>query len=93
MSFGNLPASAVERFNVSGKLAHYTPEQGGDTIVSVRAESIASVSIESRDLVLVDIAHHTVRRLIEARKNEIVQDNYPYYDYSALAQRMSTLLD
>ncbi len=78
---------------VSGKLAHYTPEQGGDTIVSVRAESTAPVSIESRDLALADIAHHTVRRIMEARKNEKVQDNYPYYDYSALAQSISTLLD
>lgn len=33
---------------VSGKLSHYTPEQGGETIVSVRAESISTVALELR---------------------------------------------
>ncbi len=78
---------------VSGKLAHYTPEQGGDIIVSVRAESIASVSIERRDLALADIAHHTVKRFLEVKKNEKVQDNYPNYDYNTFVQSISTLLD
>jgi hypothetical protein len=54
---------------------------------------IAHVSIESRDLALADIAHHTFRRIMEARKNEKVQNNYPNYDYSALARSISTLLD
>ncbi len=78
---------------ISGKLTHYTPEQGGDTIVSVRAESIASVSIESRDLALADVAHHTAKRLLEARKNQKVQENYPNYDYNTFIQSISTLLD
>ncbi len=78
---------------VSGKLAHYTPEQGGDTIVSIRAESISSVNIEARDLALADISHHTVRRLQEVKKNEKVKENYPNYDYSAFTQTISTLLD
>ncbi len=78
---------------VSGKLAHYNPERGGDTIISMRAESIAAVSIELRDLALADIAHHTVKRLLEARKNQKVQDNYPNYDYSTFIQSISTLLD
>lgn len=78
---------------VSGKLTHYTPEQGGDTIVSVRAESIAPVSIESRDLALADIAHHTAKRLMEARKNKKVQEDYPNYDYNTFVQSVSTLLD
>src|SRR3990172_9485379 len=34
---------------VSGKLSHYTPEQGGETIVSIRADSIATVSLDTRD--------------------------------------------
>ncbi len=78
---------------VSGKLAHYTPEQGGDTIVSIRAESISSVSIEARDLALADIAHHTVRRLQEVKKNDKVKENYPNHDYSTFTQTISTLLD
>lgn len=78
---------------VSGKLSHYAPGQRGDTIVSVRAESIASVSIESRDLALADIAHHTAKRLLEARKNQKVQENYPNYDYDTFIKSISSLLD
>ncbi len=77
---------------VSGKLARYNPGDGG-TIVSVRAESIAPVSIEHRDLSLSDIAHHTVKRLLDARKNEKVKENYPGYDFNTLVQSISTLLD
>ncbi len=77
---------------VSGKLAHYKPEIGG-TIVSVRAESIAPVSIEHRDLALADIAHHTLNRLPDAGKNEKVKENYPGYDFSTLVRSISALLD
>jgi RPA family protein len=77
---------------VSGKLAHYNPGEGG-TIVSVRAESIAAVSIELRDLALSDIAHHTVKRFLDAGKNEKVKENYPGYDCNTFIQGISTLLD
>jgi uncharacterized protein len=77
---------------VSGKLAQYNPGEGG-TIVSIRAESIAPVSIEHRDLALSDIVHHTARRLLNARKNEKVKENYSGYDFSTLVQSISTLLD
>ncbi len=79
---------------VSGKLAHYNVGEGG-TIISVRAESIAPVNIEHRDLALSDIAHHTAGRLLNARKNENekVKENYPGYDCSTLVQSISTLLD
>lgn len=78
---------------VSGKLSHYTPEQGGDIIVSVRAESISTVALELRDHAMADIAHHTVSRILEARKNEKVQENYPYHDYSSFIQSITVLLD
>lgn len=78
---------------VSGKLSHYTPEQGGETIVSVRAESISTVALELRDHALADIAHHTVSRILEARKNEKVQENYPNHDYSSFIQSITALLD
>ncbi len=78
---------------VSGKLSHYKPEQGGETIVSVRAESISTVALELRDHTLADIAHHTVRRILEARKNEKVQDNYPNHDYTSFIQSITVLLD
>ena len=78
---------------VSGKLSQYTPEQGGETIVSVRAESISTVSLELRDHALADITHHTVSRILEARKNEKVRDNYPYHDYSSFIQSITVLLD
>lgn len=78
---------------VSGKLSHYTPEQGGETIVSVRAESISTVALELRDHALADIAHHTVRRILEAGKNEKVQDNYPNHDYSSFIQSITALLE
>jgi RPA family protein len=77
---------------VSGKLAHYNAAEGG-TIVSVKAESIAPVSIEHRDLALSDIAHHTAGRLLNAGKNEKVKENYPGYDCSTLVRSISTLLD
>lgn len=92
-------AKVIQKFEVpcfviiSGKIAHYTPESGGDTIVSVRAESIASVRIESRDFALADIANHTIKRLLEARNNLNVQENYPNYDYNTFVQSISTLLD
>ncbi len=78
---------------VSGKLSHYTPEQGGETIVSVRAESISTVTLELRDHALADIAHHTVSRILDARKNEKVRDNYPNHDYSSFIQSITALLD
>jgi len=78
---------------VSGKLSHYKPEQGGETIVSVRAESISTVALELRDHALADISHHTVRRILEARKNEKIQENYPNHDYSSFIQSITVLLD
>jgi len=78
---------------VSGKLSHYTPEQGGETIVSIRAESISTIALELRDHALADIAHHTVRRILEARKNEKVHENYPNHDYSSFVQSITVLLD
>jgi hypothetical protein len=78
---------------VSGKLSHYTPEQGGETTVSVRAESISTVALELRDHALADIALHTVRRILEARKNEKVQENYPNHNYSSFIQSITVLLD
>lgn len=78
---------------VSGKLSHYTPEQGGETIVSIRAESIAPVSLELRDHTLVDIAMHTVRRIQDAKGNKNVQCYYSNYDFGSLAKSISGLLD
>ncbi len=78
---------------VSGKLSHYTPEQGGDTIVSVRAESISTVALEIRDHALADMANHTVRRILEAGKNEKVKESYPNYDYSSFIQSITALLN
>ncbi len=77
---------------VSGKLSQYTPEQGGETIVSVRAESISTVALELRDHALADIAHHTVMRILEARKNEKVQENYLNHDYTSFIQSITILL-
>lgn len=78
---------------VSGKLSQYTPEQGGETIVSVRAESISTVALDLRDHTLADIANHTVSRILEARKNEKVLENYPNHDYSSFIQSITALLD
>jgi RPA family protein len=78
---------------VSGKLSHYTPEQGGETIVSIRAESIAPVSLELRDHALADIAMHTVRRIQDAKGNKNVQCYYSNYDFGSLAKSISGLLD
>ena len=78
---------------VSGKLSHYTPEQGGETIVSIRAESIAPVSLELRDHALADIAMHTVRRIKDAKTNKNVQCYYGNYDFGSLAKSISVLLD
>lgn len=92
-------AKAIQRLEVpsfvivSGKLSHYKLEQGGDTIVSVRAESISTVALELRDHAMADIAHHTVSRILEARKNEKVQENYPNHDYSSFIQSITALLD
>jgi len=78
---------------VSGKLSHYTPEQGGETIVSIRAESIAPVSLELRDHALADIAMHTARRIQDAKGNKNVQCYYSNYDFGSLVKSTSTLLD
>jgi RPA family protein len=78
---------------VSGKLSYYTPEQGGDTIVSVRAESIAAVTQELRDHALSDIANHTVRRIEGASTDKKVQNHYPDYDIGTLVKSIKTLLD
>jgi len=92
-------AKAIQKLDVpcfvivSGKLSHYTPEQGGETIVSVRAESISTVALELRDHALADIAHLTVSRILEARKNEKVQENYPNHDYSSFIHSITALLD
>ncbi len=92
-------AKAIQKLDVpcfvivSGKLSHYKPEQGGDTIVSVRAESILPVALELRDHSLADIANHTVRRILEASKNEKVKESYPNYDYSSFIQSITVLLD
>jgi RPA family protein len=77
---------------VSGKLSYYTPEQGGNTIVSLRIESIASVSIDLRDTALADIAHHTVKRILDAKKDERLQEAYPGYDNQTLTRHISALL-
>jgi RPA family protein len=78
---------------VSGKLSHYTPEQGGETIVSIRAESIATVSLELRDHALADIAMHTARRILDAKTNKNVQCYYGNYDFGSLAKSLSVLLE
>lgn len=78
---------------VSGKLSHYTPEQGGETIVSIRAESVATVSLELRDHTLADIAVHTVRRIMDAKANRNVQTYYPEHDFSSLLNNITGLLD
>lgn len=78
---------------VSGKLSHYTPEQGGETIVSIRAESIASVSLELRDHALADIAMHTARRIMDVKTNKNAQCYYGNYDFGSLAKSISVLLD
>ncbi len=78
---------------VSGKLSHYTPEQGGDTIVSVRAESIATVTLELRDHALSDIANHTVRRIATALTDELVQNHYQHYDFGTFIKCIKTMLD
>ncbi|MGB8216252.1 MAG: hypothetical protein WCE94_03030 [Candidatus Methanoperedens sp.] len=78
---------------VSGKLAHYTPEQGGETIVSIRAESIATVSLDTRDHALADIAMHTANRIKEAKGNKNVQCYYGNYDFSTLAKSLTELLN
>lgn len=78
---------------VSGKLSQYTPEQGGETIVSIRAESIAPVSLELRDHALADIAMHTARRIQDAKGNKNVQCYYSNYDFGSLAKSISGLLD
>ncbi|KAB2946412.1 MAG: hypothetical protein OI860_00095 (plasmid) [Candidatus Methanoperedens sp.] len=78
---------------VSGKLSHYTPEQGGETIVSIRAESIASVSLELRDHALADISVHTIKRIMDAKTNKNVQCYYGNYDFGSLAKSISVLLD
>jgi len=92
-------AKAIQRLEVpsfvivSGKLSHYTPEQGGDTIVSVRAESIATVPLELRDHALADIALHTAKRILDAKANKNVQSYYNNYDVGSLAKSISGLLD
>jgi RPA family protein len=78
---------------VSGKLSHYTPEQGGDTVVSVRAESIATVTLELRDHALSDIANHTVRRIATALTDKLVQNHYPHYDFGTFIKCIKTMLD
>ncbi|CAG0982371.1 MAG: hypothetical protein OIN86_09990 [Candidatus Methanoperedens sp.] len=77
---------------VSGKISHYTPESG-DTIVSVRAESIATVPLDLRDHALADIALHTARRLTDTKANKNVQTYYPDHDFSLLVKGISALLD
>ncbi len=78
---------------VSGKLSHYTPEQGGDTIASVRAESIATATPELRDHALSDIANHTVRRIATALTDKLVQNHYPHYDFGTFIKNIKTMLD
>lgn len=78
---------------VSGKLSHYTPEQGGETIVSIRAESIAPVSLELRDHALADITMHTARRIQDAKGNKNVQCYYSNYDFGSLAKSLTELLN
>jgi RPA family protein len=78
---------------VSGKLSHYIPEQGGDTVVSVRAESIATVTQELRDHALSDIANHTVRRIATALTDKLVQNHYPHYDFGTFIKSIKTMLN
>jgi RPA family protein len=78
---------------VCGKLSHYTPENGGDTIVSVRAESIVTVSLQMRDQALSDIATHTIRRIMDARTDKRVDTHYPKYDFGTLISSIKTMLD
>ena len=78
---------------VSGKLSHYTPEQGGETIVSIRAESITTVPLELRDHALADIAVHTINRIMGAKANKNVQCYYNSYDFGSLEKGVATLLD
>jgi hypothetical protein len=91
-------AKAIKKLNVpcfvivSGKISHYMPE-GGDTIVSVRAESISAVDLEIRNLTMADTAHHTVKRLMEIKNDPRIKQYYPGYDHSALGKNIMELLD
>lgn len=78
---------------VVGKVSHYTPESGGDTIVSMKVESIAPITAQQRDLALADTAHHTAKRLLEALNNQKVLDAYPGFDFKAFAKSMDELLN
>jgi RPA family protein len=77
---------------VSGKLSHYTPDQG-DTITSIRAEHIATVDVKLRDLALADSAHHTVFRLMAAKDDARVKEHYPDFDFKAFAASITEAVD
>lgn len=91
--------NAISRLNVPcfvavvGKVSHYTPESGGDTVVSLKVETIGTITAQQRDLQLSDAAHHTVRRLTEAVKDQKLLELYPGFDYKEFAQSIDHLLD
>ncbi len=92
-------AQAMNRLEVPchviavGKISHYTPESGGDTIVSLRAESVMLIDARQRNITTADIAHHTVKRIIEAKTNQKVKDNYPDFNFNAFAHVIDAALD
>jgi len=91
-------AKAIQRINVpcfiivSGKISHYTPEQG-NTVVSIRAESISAVDADLRNMTMADTAHHTVKRLMEIKNDPRIKQYYPDYDRAALGKSVMELLD
>ncbi len=92
-------AIAIRKLNmpcfvmVTGKISHYTPEAGKDTIISLRAETIAAIDNYTRDIALVDVSHHTAKRLIEAQSSQRVKENYSGFDFKAFAQMIDKALD
>ncbi len=92
-------AIAIKKLNTpcfvmaTGKISHYVPEAGKDIIVSLRAEAVAAIDGNTRDMALVDIAHHTTKRLIAAQDNQKVKANYPGFDFKALARDIDKALD